>query len=286
MVSLVLYPADSSGKGIAPAHTRSVSREDSGSAKVVDGGNGLLVHWEDRGDYHAAAIDLLTERIKTYDESVRLPYCEEEDVVCNSGRVAGLSPDGPLVAIDPGGFGVPGVWQASNAVPPAADPKNHGKYENGKVWAVLGDHVFSSWYAKQGVTKQGGIPVAAVHDLKSGKLQTSVVCDPQGGLDGRSYDPVLSPNGRYAVAGTIAFDFETGAARCFGEDEEEGQEGVRLVSVDDDGTAYGYGQGGDANVPVTVAVGTGKVEELPQDTEIPFLSLPGIGGFAGHHGQR
>ncbi|MFG3423517.1 hypothetical protein [Micromonospora sp. NPDC048063] len=284
-VSLVAYPADSSGTEVAAAHTRTVPMDAYGPAKVVDGGNGLLVSWEEKGIDHAAAIDLSKDRVKTYDESVRLPYCEQTG--CISGSVAGLSPDGPVVTLSPAGFGVPGVWQASDAVPPGADLKFVSKYENGRVFAVVGEHVFSLWNAEKGLTKQGGIPVAAVHDLKSGKLRTSVVCDPGGGLDGASYQPVLSPNGRYAVAGTIAVDFGKGKSYCFGGDGE--QESVRLLSVDDDGTAYGYGQGGDADVPVTVAVGTGKIEELPQETQIPFLSLPGIGGFslpAATNGER
>ncbi|MEU5949744.1 hypothetical protein ABZ793_29915 [Micromonospora sp. NPDC047465] len=284
-VSLVAYPADSSGTEVAAAHTRTVPMDAYGPAKVVDGGNGLLVSWEDKGISHAAAIDLSKDRVKTYDESVRLPYCEQTG--CISGRVAGLSPDGPVVTLSPAGFGVPGVWQASDALPPGADLQFVSKYENGRVFAVVGEHVFSLWNAEKGLRKQGGISVAAVHDLKSGKLKASVVCDPQGGLGGLSYDPVLSPNGRYAVGGTLAFDLETGKGHCLWEVGD--QESVHLVSVDDDGTAYGHRRGGDATVPVTVAVGTGKIEELPQDTQIPFLSLPGIGGFslpAATNGER
>ncbi|MFI2415721.1 hypothetical protein [Streptomyces sp. NPDC018947] len=50
-VSLVRYPADSSGKGIAPAHARSLPIEADGPAKVVDGGSGLLVSWEDKAPH-------------------------------------------------------------------------------------------------------------------------------------------------------------------------------------------------------------------------------------------
>jgi hypothetical protein len=275
-VSLVVYPADSSGQAVAPAHTFSVRMPAYGPAKVVDGGNGLLVSWKEKGISHYAAIDLSANRVQRYDESVRLPYCEE--VGCISGSVAGLSPDGPVVTLSPGGFGVSGVWQASDAVPPNADLQFVSKYKNGRVFAVAGDHVFSLWNADTSVRKQGGISVVAVHDLKSGKLKASVVCDPEGELGGLPYDPVLSPNGRYAVGGTLAFDLEKGEGHCLW--EVGARESVHLASVDDDGTAYGHRLGEDAKVPVTVAVGTGDVQELPLETEIPFLSLPGVGGFS------
>lgn len=275
-VSLVAYPADSSGTQVAAAHTRTVRMDAYGPAKVVDGGSGLLVSWEEKGIDHAAAINLSTDRTQTYDGSVRLPYCEE--VGCSSGRVVGLSPDGPVVTLSPAGFGVPGVWQASDAVPPGADVQFFGKYKIGRAFAVVGGHVFSLWEAEKSLRKQGGISVAAVHDLKSGKLKASVVCDPQGDLGGLSYDPVLSPNGRYAVGGTLAFDLEQGKGHCLWEVGD--RESVHLTYVDDDGTAYGHRRGGDVEMPVTVAVGTGQVEELPQDAEIPFLSLPGVGGFS------
>ncbi|WP_344630901.1 hypothetical protein [Streptomyces glaucosporus] len=100
--------------------------------------------------------------------------------------------------------------------------------------------------------------VVAVHDLKTGKLEVSTPCrvdEPEA--------PVLSPDSRYAVAGPLDFDLERKKAYCFAETEE--RKGIRLLSVGDDGTAYGL-TGGDRTTDlayVTVPLDTGETEALP-----------------------
>ncbi|MET8567486.1 hypothetical protein [Streptomyces sp. NPDC004783] len=275
-VSLVLYPADSSGEGIAPAHARSLPIDAYGPAKVVDGGSGLLVSWEDKGTSYAAAVDPTKDHVQTYDESLELPVCQEE-VACIGGSVDGLSPDGPVIGLDPGGFGVPGIWQSFDAVPPGASATKSGRWGNGVVRHILDDHVLSEWEADRDPARPEETTVAAAHDLKTGKLKASVRCDTEDG-DGVSFQPMVSPNGRYAVAGTVAMDLEQGKAYCLQDNGE--QESVRLMSVGDDGIAYGLQRASSQRVPVAVTLGTGKVEPLPKGTHIPSLSLPRAAGFS------
>lgn len=74
VVSLVLYPAGSSGKSVAPARTVTVPAP-AGSrfsdVEVHDGGAGLLVRWNSL-DRYATAVDVATGRFETYDEGQEL----------------------------------------------------------------------------------------------------------------------------------------------------------------------------------------------------------------------
>jgi hypothetical protein len=271
-LSLLLYPADSTGKGISPAHTFSIPLGDAyDKPAVVDGGDGILVRWEDggrRGLWRAAAIELPKGRITTYDE---MKLSCGEDRLCSGGSVEALSPDGPVVQLGNfGGFGVPDVWHVGDAIPPGS--KIHvNDYHNGRIMRVLGKHVLSTWFPESGPSYQS---VMAMHDLKSGKLVASASCK----SDTEDSNPAaLSPDGRYAVSDTIALDLEQGKAYCF--DEDNAEEAVYMVSVAD-GTAYGYIRPADENVPVTVKLDTGKVEALPRGTEVPSLLLSNAGGFS------
>ncbi|MEU9758641.1 hypothetical protein AB0D98_02270 [Streptomyces sp. NPDC047987] len=279
-VSFVFYPADSSGKDVAPVRTFAIPADADQSGVTVDaGGNGVAVRW--LRPMHAApdsaTIDISGNRVQTYPEGkVELPpVCAGEGRdSCSSGEVAGLSPDGPVVALDTGGFGVGGVWVSRDAVPPGTNSAAPGD----RVWQILGGHVIASWNPPNGVAGWGATAVMAVHDLKSGKLKTSLRCDTEAGPAYGLFKPVLSPNGRYAVAGTLAVDFERDQAHCL---DDQAAAPVQLLSVGDDGIAYGY-QKADSpsgHVPVAVPLDTGKARALPKDAEVPFLSLEEAGGF-------
>ncbi|MGW2083923.1 hypothetical protein [Streptomyces sp. NPDC001880] len=271
--SLLLYPADSSGKEISPARTFSIPMPSHGKPRVVDGGNGLLVLWEDSrpNDDRTTAIDLSKGRVTKYEE-LELP-CGEDSLQPCTGPVEALSPDGPVVQLPVyGGFGVPGAWHSGDAVPPGSKIHN-SKYESGRMMEVLGEHVLSTWFPENGYGNQS---VTAMHDLKSGKLVASTLCASDS--DGESRKPTLSPDGRYAVSDSVAFDLEQGKAYCFYEGGDADY--VRLTSIAD-GTAYGYSRpDGESERPVTVALDTGQVNPLPQGTEIPSLLLPDTGGFS------
>ncbi|SFK76415.1 hypothetical protein [Streptomyces pini] len=276
VISLALYPAGSSGEKVAPARTVTVPADTrSGDVEVRDGGDGLLVRWKDLG-WNAAAVDVSTGRFETYRADQELPvYCRK--VGCGSGEVGALSPAGPVIALSTRGFGVDGGWQASDAVPPGVDTQEYERYKDGRLWTTAGDHVISSWTAEDDPL---GRPVWAVHDLSTGKLEMSAPCRTVERSADAPPRPVLSANGRYAVVGALALDFERGRAHCLGETDQ--RKGVRLLSVGDDGTAYGFAGGGGTteSAPVAVSLSTGEPEALPQGTEVPFLSLPEAGGFS------
>lgn len=283
-VSFVFYSADSSGKEVAPVRTVAIPADTDKSGVEVDaGGNGVVVRWRRPWSTSpdSATIDIAEDRVRTYEKGeVELPpHCVNKGWdKCIGGEVAGLSPDGPVMSLKVGGFGVGGVWASRDAIPPGTNPY---KPENGgHVWQIIGGHVISTWSSPKGAAGWGATPVMAVHDLKSGKLRTSLLCDTGAGPENVPFKPALSPNGRYAVAGSLALDFERNQAHCL--DDEEA--GVQLVSVDDDGTAHGYREGDSAlrHVPVAISLDTGKARGrvLPEGTEIPFLSLKEVGGFA------
>ncbi|MFF9571215.1 hypothetical protein [Streptomyces sp. NPDC014685] len=270
--SLLLYPADSSGKEISPARTFSIPMPSHDKPRVVDGGNGLLVLWEDSrpGADRTTAIDLSKGRVTKYEE-LELP-CGEDNLQPCKGPVEALSPDGPVVQLPVhGGFGVPGTWHSGDAVPPGSKIHN-SKYKSGRVTEVLGGHVLSTWFPENGYGNQS---VTAVHDLKSGKLVASTLCASES--SGERRKAVLSPDGRHVVSDSVAVDLEQGKARCFYEGGDA--DPIRLTSVAD-GTAYGYSRAdGESEKPVTVALDTGQVKPLPQGTEIPSLLLADTGGF-------
>ncbi|MFF3730087.1 hypothetical protein ACFYXM_07135 [Streptomyces sp. NPDC002476] len=272
--SLLLYPADSSGKEISPARTFSIPMPSHDRPRVVDGGKGILVLWEDSrpNDDRTTAIDLSKGRVTTYEE-LKLRCDEDGPWEFCSGPVEALSPDGPVVQLGAfGGFGVPGAWHAGDAVPPGS--KTHpNKYSVGRIMEVLGGHILSAWFPENGYGNQS---VTAVHDLKSGKLVASTLCASDS--DGESRKPTLSPDGRYAVSDSVAFDLEQGKAYCFYEGGDADY--VRLTSIAD-GTAYGYSRAsGESGRPVTATLATGQVKALPQGTEIPSLLLADVGGFS------
>ncbi|MBL3671461.1 hypothetical protein JL475_37355 [Streptomyces sp. M2CJ-2] len=288
--SLVFYPADSSGKEVAPAPAVTVPADADSGRVVHDGGNGVVVRWTPpwSAGRDSATIDISDNRVQTYeDDQVELPpICENKGWDSCRGKVAGLSPDGPLVERSIGSFGVGDTWLSRDAIPPGT--RKHKPEDDGRVWQILGDHVVSSWSPTTGAAGWGATPVMAVHDLKSGKLEMSTVCDTGAGPQNVPSQSALSPNGRYAVAGTLALDFEQDKAHCLVEQDDQSggmsddDRGVHLVSVGDDGIAYGYrnGDAASGNVPVAVPLDTGKIQVLPEATEIPFLSLPEVGGFA------
>ncbi|MEU9846776.1 hypothetical protein [Streptomyces sp. NPDC047985] len=270
--SLLLFPADSSGKEISPARTFSIPMPSHGKPRVVDGGKGILVLWEERipNADRTTAIDLSKGRITKYD-TVELP-CGDDDPLPCKGPVEALSPDGPVVQLPVyGGFGVPGAWRSGDAVPPGSKIQTN-KYESGHMREVLDRYVLSSWFSESG---HGSVD--AVHDLKSGKLLASVVCSSDS--DGDSAGDALSPDGRYVVSDTVALDLEQGKGYCF--EENDDRKDIHLASIAD-GIAYGYTRptGESEKVPVTVTIDTGQVKALPQGTEIPSLLLPDVGGFS------
>ncbi|MFI1363281.1 hypothetical protein [Streptomyces griseochromogenes] len=272
VVEVDIYPVDASGATAVPAHVVKVPVEKySGVARARDGGAGLLVSTED-GD-ESISVDMRTGHVKHYPITTQLgePTCGE--IACVDSEVKALTSRGPVLANSVGGFGVPGVWNSSRVVPPGASTHDYAQYKSTAHFAVSG-HLIASWSAAD-----NGDHIWAVHNTESGKVEASTRCS---ATDLPEFDTpsALSTNGRYLLAGPLAFDLTSGKGYCFAGSGTSRQ--IQLLSVDDDGQAYGIAQGDDtaAGAPVAVSMSTGHPTPLPHGQQPPFLSLRAAGAFS------
>ncbi|MEV6104078.1 hypothetical protein AB0M28_05080 [Streptomyces sp. NPDC051940] len=273
VVAVALYPADTTGESAAPAREADVP-VDSGSseARVRDGGDGLLVTTA-KGD--SASLDVATGAVTAYPTTLELAdTCEQ--IGCVDSTVRALAPEGPVIAQSTGGFGIPGGWESSRFAPPGADTEGFEKYKARAQTSVSG-HLVASWTAELGADEVSPGTVWSVHAAATGEVEASVRCE-EGPTD--DSPAALSPDGRYLTAGPLAFDLEKGTGHCFAESDD--QRGVTLLSVGDDGTAYGLVETDDGTAGATVAVplGTGRAEPLADGVQPPVLSLGEAGVFS------
>ncbi|MFJ9414659.1 hypothetical protein ACIRPT_10895 [Streptomyces sp. NPDC101227] len=286
VVAVALYPAGTSGTSAAPARVVKVPVESFSSvARVRDAGAGLLV--TTKGGDESVSVDPRTGRTKRYPHSLEVgePTCGA--IGCVSSEVKALTRRGPVLDGSAGGFGIPGVWNSSRAVPPGAKTDDYEKYKSRARLAVSG-HLLASWTAKDDEGDGGdggdGDDIWAVHNAETGKVEASVRCALDSLTDqgsGEDYPSALSLNGRYLTAGPLAFDLKKGKGYCFAEGDEQRQ--ILLLSVGDDGQAYGMTQGdaaGTAGAAVAVPLSTGRPKVLPKGTQPPLLSLRTAGAFA------
>ncbi|MQY16157.1 hypothetical protein SRB5_63500 [Streptomyces sp. RB5] len=268
VVALALYPADTTGTSAAPAHTAAVPTEKySGNARVRDGGAGLLVTSDDADG--GTSVDAATGRTEAYPGTLKLPEtCEA--IACVGADVRTLTGKGPVIAMETGGFGVPGVWNNSRFVPPGAAHGDYEEFHARAVTAVPG-HVIASWAGEDDGK------MWAVHNADTGAVEATVTCEEGPTDDGPS---ALSPDGRYLAAGPLAYDLRSGKGYCFAGSAED--RAITLVSVGDDGLAYGMAEGDEpdtAGATVAVPLDTGTPKALPEGVELPVLSLPETGVF-------
>ncbi|MFI9019163.1 hypothetical protein ACIGZI_34570 [Streptomyces griseus] len=285
VVALAVYALDARGTSAAPARVVSVTYDGGRSAaRVRDGGAGALITSE-RGD-ESVSVDARSGKVRRYPSTLELAgTCER--VGCGGGsKVRAVTEKGPVVAHSSGGFGVPDVWNNSRFVPPGADAEGVEKDRARAVTAQPG-HVVASWTAGD-----GGDGVWAVHAAESGEVEAEARCEEGPSDDSPSS---LSPDGRYLTAGPLAFDLKEGKGFCFAETAQ--RRGVTLLSVGDDGVAYGLAKadpsvGGDASPAespdagaftagraVTIPLSTGKAKALPEGVHPPVLSLGKAGVF-------
>ncbi|MFW6692843.1 hypothetical protein [Streptomyces sp. MAR4 CNX-425] len=292
VVRLAAFPADGSGAGTAPVRQVSVPVDATSGVQVRDGGDGALVTWEPVGsDTYGVAVDVTTGTSTAFGyEDLKLPQCGP--LSCIAGRVVAAGDDGPLVGMESGGFGVPGVWFNEDFAPEGVWKDPYGDEINGRVTAASPTHVAAVW--RVGEAGFDADHAWSVHDARTGELQARMDCDAEDVAEqGSVWEPAsgempelsVSPNGRYAAAGPAAFDLETGEGVCLAGDGDRKE--IHLLSVTDDGIGYGY-VAEEAEGPQTVvqvALGTGEPEVLPTGTDLPFrplrdtaLFLPLIGG--------
>ncbi|MFI1768908.1 hypothetical protein ACH41H_43700 [Streptomyces sp. NPDC020800] len=272
VVEVDIYPVDTSGATAAPAHVVKVPiGEYSGVARARDGGVGLLISAEN-GD-ESVSVDMRTGQLKHYPSTTKLgePTCGA--IGCVTSEVKALTSHGPVLANSVGGFGVPGVWNSSRVVPPGAETHDYAQYKSTAHFAVSG-HLIASWSAAD-----NGNDIWAVHNAETGRVEASTKCS---ATDLSEWDTpsALSMNGRYLLAGPLAFDLTSGKGYCFASSGTSRQ--IQMLSVDDDGQAYGIAQGEDtaAGASVSVPMSTGHPAPLPHGQQPPFLSLHAVGAFS------
>ncbi|MFF3762434.1 hypothetical protein [Streptomyces sp. NPDC002185] len=290
VVRLALYPADASGSAVKPVREIDVPvSAGPGEIRVQASGGRLLVAWGASGAFprSSAAVDVATGRTTLYEDANKLlPQCEKA-AACNSSRVMAATPDGPLVGMGGGGFGVPGKW-FSDSIRPKQVSATTGILDswNGTVYAAAHGYVLAGWDTG-GRYGSDDDAVWSVHDLASGTLTAQVVCDydvPDETSAGRDYPVITSPDGRYLAAGPLAFDLKTKRGICLAGDGN--RKTIVLGSLRDDGTAYGAVRddsiGNDTeSVPAQLDLRTvtGDPKVLSVGTQLPYLTLPDNSGL-------
>ncbi|MGW8762477.1 hypothetical protein ACWGN5_08265 [Streptomyces sp. NPDC055815] len=186
------------------------------------------------------------------------------------------------------GFGVDGGWHSATVTPSGVDATlkgdsdSTGSWEtpNGRVDGAAGPYLMAGWYTA------AGNPASAVHEPATGKLRATTPCESTGTpynlrapkrADQHETPPGLSPNGDYLVKGGSVFDLKTGQGHSVG--EGKGAKKITLISVDDDGTAYGLTgrEGTEGIMPVSVSAKTGTAKPLPVATTMPDAVAKGVG---------
>lgn len=288
IVQAVVYAADgNSGNAVAPLRTVDIPVEaDNGTAQgeaaVRDGGAGrALVSWTEGYDGHAAAIDVTSGRVTTYDNA--------------AGTVVGMSGQGPVANSSGGGFGVSGSWAGADVAPEGAAAEQSAGFgsdlANGTAQTVADGKVVASWTPSKDADEDGSEEtVRTVHDAATGKVLLTAECrdrtltqtfDSDDTVLGDSILTSVSPNSRYLSYGWMLFDLQKGTVACLakGVGGDEGRKDMLIDSVRDDGTAYGTVPGSDPRVTVEIPASTGTPKALPTGTEVPAYTPAGAGIF-------
>ncbi len=290
VVRLALYPADASGSAVKPVKEIDVPvSADPGEIRVQAVGGRLLVAWGEDGAFprSSAAVDVPTGKTTVYEDANKLlPQCERA-VACNSSRVMAATPDGPLVGMGGGGFGIPGKW-FSDSIRPKQVNATTGILDswNGTVYAAAHGHVLAGWNTG-GRYGRDDNAVWSVHDLRTGTLTAQVVCDydlPDETSSSRDFPIVTSPDGRYLATGPLAFDLKTKRGICLQGDGN--RKTIVLASLRDDGTAYGAVRddsiGSDtepAPAQLNLKTVNGDPKVLSVGTELPYQTTPDGSGL-------
>ncbi|WP_028815189.1 hypothetical protein [Streptomyces flavidovirens] len=249
VISAAFYPVDASGD-IAPSGTTDAEMPGEDSApdlSVFPGARGLLV----RPLYENATLVSPDDKVTQDISKVKLGG-KFSDLDLNNAFPGpdGLVTNGKLEhgGSASGGFGVDGGWHSTEVTPPGVDAvlkgeaARTGPWEtpNGRINSAAGNHLIAGWYTTS------GDPISAVHDLATGKPQATASCESVGTpydlriperADQYDTPPAVSPNGDYLIKDGSVFDLKKGKGHCVGEGKDAKE--ITLISVGDDGTAYG-----------------------------------------------
>lgn len=191
--------------------------------------------------------------------------------------VRGVTSKGLLVS-GARGFWVPGGWFSRDRAPAGADPAS------GVPASLTSGHVLARWRPAKGAARVATHDVWAVHEAGTGRPVVRTECRRPAIEPGEYPQAVVSPGGRYVIAGSLAFDLDARTGRCF--EEEDGSRPLTLTTVTDGGVAYGAsGARGVADAlagggsPVAVDLATGVPEALAANVRLPVAEVAGVGVF-------
>ncbi|MEV3990926.1 hypothetical protein AB0J57_18645 [Streptomyces sp. NPDC049837] len=191
--------------------------------------------------------------------------------------VRGVTAKGLLVS-GARGFWVPGGWFSRDRAPAGADPAS------GVPASVTSGHVLARWRGKKGAARAATHDIWAVHEARTGRPLVKAECRRPAIEPGEYPQAVVSPGGRYLIAGSLAFDLDARTGRCF--EEADGSKPLTLTTVTDGGVAYGASGARSAadalaggGSPVAVDLATGVPEALAPSVRLPAAEVAGVGVF-------
>ncbi|MGW7369367.1 hypothetical protein ACWGI8_39595, partial [Streptomyces sp. NPDC054841] len=172
-------------------------------------------------------------------------------------EVRGLTAKGLLVS-GAREFWVRGGWFSRNIAPAGADRAY------GTPTSLTAGRLLVRWRKAKGTKGADTHDIWAVHDATTGKPLVKTECHKPAIEPGEYPQAVGSPDGRYLVAGSLAFDLEERTGRCF--EEEDGTRPLTLTTVTDDGVAYGAMN---TRSPAEALAGGGAPYEVDLATWVP-----------------
>ncbi|MFI6081040.1 hypothetical protein ACIBBB_08675 [Streptomyces sp. NPDC051217] len=192
-------------------------------------------------------------------------------------EVRGVTASGLLVS-GAKEFWVRGGWFSRKVAPKGTEPTS------GVPASMSAEHVLAKWQKKKGAKDAATHEMWVVHALDTGKLVAQVRCRKPAINPSAEPQLISSPNGRFLIAGRLAFDLDEKKAFCF--EESDGTRPLTLTSVTDTGVAYGATSArnvtdalsGGGN-PVQVSLTTGEPEPLPLNVRLPSGDANGVGLF-------
>ncbi|MEW1637466.1 hypothetical protein AB0469_25760 [Streptomyces sp. NPDC093801] len=285
IVRLAVFPADAQGESVKPLREIDVPVSTGpGTIRVQASGGRLLVAWGNAGQFpeQGAIVNVTSGEVAVQQDADRLlPPCKSA-TVCNISRVVAATADGPLVAMNGGGFGIPGRYFSETLAPEGINAKGGSLYDrNGSVYGIAAGYALISWQPES----YGGTPVWSVHDLHTGAPQARLVCGQEGAPDSadREFPMVSSPAGQYLAGGSVVFDLKNKRGICLRGDGN--RKTIVVASIQDNGTAYGVTQEKPARdtkvlTQLDLSSPSGNAKPLEAGTDVPlFLTEDGAGVF-------
>lgn len=246
-----------------------------GSAPTVSAtGPGILIG---DGRTNSVVVDPATGRVSQL-TAAQLKYPKGCASCKQLTEVQGQAQKGLLVS-GAKEFWVQDGWFSRDVAPKGADR------QSGVPTSVIRGLVLAKWQLAKGAKRAATHDLWTVHDLETGKELASVECSKPAIKPGQYPQLVSAPSGGFLVAGPLAFDLVTKRGFCF--EGSDGSKPLTLVSVDDEGIAYGAANARNAGdvlagggTPVAVAVRSGSTGALPSNVRVPgAVTSDGVGLF-------